>query len=214
MMTPDDLISYWSVLNGQTVHPNDRPAQLSSQFATDLQPLPWNGPLRTARVYVLLINPNLSDDDHEQELRPDFREALLTNLSGNSPYLYLQQRFADHPGNVWARRLFGPDIGEAQAPSICVIQLVAYHCADGERAKRAARRLHSSQKVIQFVHDWVLPRAKADEIGLSVARATCEWGFTSSDESGSVIVNRSRTECRGAFQTRNTRGGQLLRRFL
>ncbi len=212
-MTPDDLIVYWSSLNGQTVHPDDRAVLPFGRFATDLQPLPWNGPLRTARAYFLLINPGLSPEDHEHELRPAFREALRLNLTGNSRYIYLQQRFEDHPGNIWARRLFGGDIGEAQADRICVIQLVAYHCADGDRAKRISRRLPSSQRAVQFVHDWLLPRAEADSVGLIVARAAEQWGFGPQDERESVIVYQG-SECRGALQTANTRGGRLLRRAI
>lgn len=91
-MTPDDLIGYWSERRGQTVHPDDRAMVLSNGwFGSHLQPLPWNGPLRTARSYVLLINPGLSPDDHGYELRPEFGEALQLNLTGDSQYLYLQK---------------------------------------------------------------------------------------------------------------------------
>ncbi len=212
-MTPDDLIGYWSALNGQTVHPDDRLMLTGGRFATDLQPLPWNGPLRTARVYILLINPSLAPEDHEWEARAIFLEALKLNLTGNSPYLYLQERFAGHPGNRWARRIFGYDIGEAEADRICVVQLAAYHDADGKRVKRISKSLASSRKTIDFVHTWILPRAKDDEVGLIVARAFDEWGFKPEDESKSVVVYQG-SERRGAFQTINTRGGQLLRRFI
>jgi hypothetical protein len=167
-MSPDHLIEYWSVLDGQTqtVHPDDQAVLPQGQFAIDLQPLPWNGPLRSACAYILLLNPGLKPTDHEYEQRPEFREALRFNLTGNSPYLYLQSRFADRPGNDWARLLFGWDIGDAHADKICVIQLVPYHSQDGGPANRVAQHLHSSKKSIRFVHDWLVPRAKAGEIGL------------------------------------------------
>jgi len=93
-MSPDHLIEYWSVLDGQTVHPDDQAVLPPGQFAVDLEPLPWNGPLRSARAYILFINPGLppdgvSPDDYEYEQRPVFREALRFNLTGNSPYIYL-----------------------------------------------------------------------------------------------------------------------------
>jgi len=217
-MSPDHLIEYWSVLDGQTVHPDDQAVLPPGQFAVDLEPLPWNGPLRSARAYILFINPGLppdgvSPDDYEYEQRPVFREALRFNLTGNSPYIYLQCKFADHPGNRWASRLFGRDIGEVQADRMCVVQLVAYHCKDGGPAKRVARRLPSSQKSIRFVHEWVVPRANAGEIGLIVAQAAEQWGFSPADECQSTIVYRG-GECRGAYQTVNTRGGRLLRRLI
>src|ERR1700722_2438920 len=92
-MGPDDLIDYWSALDGQTVHPDDSMVLPSGPFAIGLQPLPWNGPLRNARVYVLLLNPGLDDRDYEYEQRREFREALRQNLLGRGPYLYLINRF-------------------------------------------------------------------------------------------------------------------------
>jgi hypothetical protein len=134
-------------------------------------------------------------------------------LRGSGPYLYLLSRFADHPGSIWARRLFGPDIVEADAESICVIQLVPYHACSGKPASAVAPRLPSSRYAVRFLHGWLLPRARAGKIGLVVARATAEWGIDDRDEEESVVVYRG-SERRGALQTRNTRGGQLIRKFL
>src|ERR1700730_6186425 len=117
-MSPDHLVEYWSALDRQTVHPDDR-ATLSQlphgQFAVDLQPLPGYGPLRSARVYILFLNPGLKPTDHEWERLPEVRKALRLNLKGDSPYLYLQSEFINRPGNEWTRRHFGRDIGDAQA---------------------------------------------------------------------------------------------------
>jgi hypothetical protein len=66
-MSPDHLIEYWSILDGQTVHPDDQLVLPPGEFAIDLQPLPWNGPLRSARAYILLLNPGLNPTDHEYE---------------------------------------------------------------------------------------------------------------------------------------------------
>jgi hypothetical protein len=101
-MTPDRLVEYWSALDeGQTVHPKDREALPSEQFDTDLQPLPWNGPLCSAHVYILMLNPGLAPTDHAWERLPEVRKALRLNLKGDSPYIYLQSRFINRPGNEW-----------------------------------------------------------------------------------------------------------------
>ena len=147
-------------------------------------------------AYVLLINPRLSPGDHDHEERPDFREALRLNLTGDRSYIYLQRRFADHSGSAWARRLFGPDISEAQANKICIIQLVAYHCANGDLAKRVSGHMPLAQRIVRFAQDWLMPRAKANEIGLVVGRASELWGIISHDECNSIVVYRG-SECRG-----------------
>jgi hypothetical protein len=212
-MQPDDLIAYWSALGDRRVHPEDSSTLPSGRFATDLLPLPWNGPLSIARACILLINPGLNAEDYSYEKRPEFRDALTRNLAGNGPYLYLQQRFADHPGSIWARHLFGSGISEAHADSICVVQLVAYHFADGGHAKQAARRLPSSQQAVRFAHEWLLPRAQSGRIALIVGRATKQWRISSSDESPAIVVYQG-WECRGALQTPGARGGQLLRKVI
>jgi hypothetical protein len=214
-MSPDRFIEYWSVLDGQTVHPDDQAVLPPGQFAIDLQPLPWNGPLRSARTYILMLNPGLKPTDHEWERRPEVHDALRSNLGGDSPYLYLQSRFIDRPGNEWTRRWLGSDIGAAQADKICVLQLVPYHSEEGDKVKRVARHLPSSQESIRFVRDWLVPRAKAGEIGLVVARAARQWKLSPADECQSLVVyTNERGECRGAYQTANTRGGKLLRRLI
>jgi hypothetical protein len=99
-MSPDHLVEYWSALDGQqTVHPDDQPILPPGQFAIDLQPLPWNGPLRSARVYILLLNPRWKPTDHEWQQQPKVRKTLRFNLTGNGPYLYLDREFCGRPGN-------------------------------------------------------------------------------------------------------------------
>jgi hypothetical protein len=212
-MGPDDLIDYWSALDGQTVQPDDRSVLPPGPFAIDLQPLPWNGSLRDALVYILRLNPGWDHRDYEYEQRREFREGLRQNLLGRGPYLYLLNRFADHPGSIWARRLFGSDLAEAHAGRICVVQLVPYHACSGKPASTVAPRLPSSKRAVQFLHSWLLPRARAAEIGLVVGRATAEWGVDDQDEAEFIVVYRG-SERRGALQTRSTRGGQMIRKFL
>jgi hypothetical protein len=204
-MSPDHLIEYWSALDGQTVHPADRETLPLEQFATSLQPLPWNGLLRSARAYILMLNPGVPRDgttrDYEYEQRREFHEALRSNLRGDSPYLYRQSRFADHPGYSWAGEWLGSDISEAEANKICVMQLVAYHSKDNKPARRAARHLASCQESIRFVREWLVPRAKEGEIKLIVARAAKLWAcLPQTSANPSSFISSQSTE--GRFKRR------------
>lgn len=207
----DDLIAFWSRLGDAHVHPDDAQWVTAAGFAVDLHPVPWAGSLGGAKTYFLFLNPGLSADDQVEEARPAFKAALRTNLAGDRPYLYLQEKHATHPGHRWARQTFGPDITEAAAAHICMLQLVPYHSEKGAVASKVAPTLPSSLAIRRFVHEAVLPRVRAGKAGLVVARSARLWGVT--EEEPSVVVYGG-AEPRRAFQTRGSRGGKLLRHML
>lgn len=215
MANADDLIAYWSLLGTASVHPDDRAHIDGGQFATTLAPVPWAGPLKTAKAYLLFLNPGLSTADESYETdNAAFSRTLDANLrQGTQPYFYLREDFSDHSGHAWARATFGPDIGENRADRFCVVQLVPYHSKEGAIARRIAPRLPSSNAVRRFVGDWLVPRARAGEIGLIVARSARLWKIDAAAETDTLIVYRG-WECRRALQTANTRGGRLLRKMI
>ncbi|GJD86911.1 hypothetical protein BHAOGJBA_0409 [Methylobacterium hispanicum] len=207
----DEFVAFWSRLEGAGVHSDDRGQIPGNDFALGLHPVPWAGPLRSARAYILVLNPGLSEDDATQEARPAFAAALRANLAGDQPYLYLLDEHATHPGHRWARRTFGPDITQADAADICMLPLVPYHSREGAVARRVAPALASSRAVRRFVRDGLLPHVRAGHAVLIVARSARLWDIT--DEEPGVVIYTS-SEPRRAFQTRQTRGGVLLRRVL
>lgn len=207
----DDLVGFWSRLGDASVHPDDVQHVSADSFALDLHPVPWAGALRHAKVYILFLNPGLSEDDRIEEARPAFGAALRANLSGDRPYLYLKKEHSTHPGFRWARQTFGPDIVETDAPDICVIQLVPYHSKEGAVATKVANDLPSSRMVQRFVQDALLRRVRSGDAALIVARSAKLWGVTA-EEPGVVVYGGA--EPRRAFQTSGSRGGKLLREML
>ena len=214
-MTADDLIAYWSRMEDRAVHPDDDAFVDRQKFETRLHPVPWAGPLKAAKVCFLFLNPGLSEQDVAYETsNTDFSAILRANVrDGLQPYFYLLERFDAHPGYRWARRIFGRDIREAQTDSFCVVQLVAYHSAEGAPARGIADKLPSTGKARQFVRNTLVPNARAGHIGLIVARSAKLWLVDENSQDENLVVYR-RGECRGAFQTKDTRGGQLFRRKL
>ena len=212
-MTADDLIAYWSQMKIGTVHPDDNRYISAEKFATRLCPIPWAGPLKDAKVYLLFLNPGLSPEDFAYEsANTDFSAVLRANISeGSQPYFYLLDRFSDHPGHRWARTTFGSDIQEGQAKHLCIVQLVPYHSEDGACARSIASGLPSSTAARQFVRDTLVPQARAGQIGLVVARSSKLWQIEGEDDC--LVIYRG-AECRRAFQTVGTRGGQLLRKMI
>ena len=213
-MNADELVAYWSKVRSGNIHPDDRELVDVRTFSLDQIPVPWAGPLKNAKVFVLMLNPVFTKNDKEYELaNSDLRKALRSNFSGLLPCFSFQQLFSDYHGHAWARATYGSDIIERYADSICQINLVAYHSATGDPAKKISANLPTSIAVQSFVHKTLIPGALAGDIGLVVARSSRCWGISTTDESENIVVYQG-WENRRALLTEKTRGGQLIRHFV
>jgi hypothetical protein len=70
----------------------------------------------------------------------------------------------------------------------------------------------SSTTARRFVQNTLVPRAHAGQIGLVVARSAKLWQLENETETDGLVIYRG-GECRRAFQTKDTRGGILLRKM-
>ncbi len=215
-MTAEELIAFWSRLGKACIHPDDAACRFPRGIETAaLRPVPWLGPLRHARVYVLLLNPGVTADDRRYEAaRQDCVQELTETLGGSRSWLFLLDRFQDHPMRDWARLRFGEDIGAAAAASICTLHLVPYHAAKRPPAARLASKLPSALAMRRFVLESLLPEARAGRCGVIVARAASLYGIGPAEAGDGVLVYDPRREARSGRETPATRGGQFLRRFI
>ena len=207
----DELLSFWAECDGRRrVHPRDAPFVSADRFALDLLPQPWVGPLLTADIFVLLLNPGHSGEeaDYEQR-RPDFREALAATLAGQQRHVFLDPRFSDHPGAAWTSRVLGRAIAPLLAERLCMVELVPYHSRQGAVATAVADRLPSSRRIRDWVKHDLRPRAERGEVALIVPRGARRWGFEPGSVSGSVTVYDA-ARARGAYMTPGTPGGDLI----
>lgn len=217
-MGADKLIGFWSELKRdethsqrRIIHPQDTKYldQKPKDFETELVPIPWSGSLRTAKVFVLLLNPGLSPGDipYEEE-HPEFVNELWQNLQGSSPYIYLRKLFRNHPGGGWARSHFGDDITEEDGSKFCVLQLVPYHSPSGNVATKAAKKLPSSQAMKSFVDTLV-----RDCRPLIVVRGARAFGLHDRADTDTLIVLKG-GEPRFANLRKNSKAGRFLRKAL
>jgi hypothetical protein len=211
-MTANEMVEYWSSIGSEMVHADDKPYLRADKFQTQLYPVPWAGPILSADVFLLFLNPGYVSHEDEYEKQPKLARLLRDNLKGDQPYFYLQEEFRNHPGYDWAHRTFGDGIKEYLS-RICVLQLVAYHSTDGGEARKVAASLPSSKKTIKFVQDSVLARARLGKVGLVIARSSSLWGLDRVHEEKNIIIYRG-GECRRAYQTPASRGGELIRQIL
>jgi hypothetical protein len=178
-MTTDELATFWQRLGQSTVHPDDDRRLLESGgFETRLVPLPWNGPIKSARAFIAFLNPGLDPRDvpHERS-NNNFTARLRRNLGGTEPYVYFDPSYLDHPGADWARATFGPDWPSRYADRMCVIQLVAYHSPDRKGPDKVYDQLRSTLVMKAWVHRTLLPRVRSGDAALVVGRGVSKFGL-------------------------------------
>jgi hypothetical protein len=215
LASTSELLAFWQLAKGRTVHPLDEP-HLTCPRGLDLTliPQPWAGPVATADIFVLHLNPGLDGAERlYEQTNADFREALSDTLDGHSKYLFLDPRFRSHPGHAWAVETLGSDISFDDTIRICLVQAVPYHSKTGADAYRVAPKLASTAIIRDWVSTTLVNKAIAGEVALIVARAARLYGFTNGTEATNLIIYRF-PEFRRARVSENTRGGRLLRQRL
>lgn len=199
----------------------------NSRLHLDLLPIPFVGDLKTASVFLLMLNPGFGPHDYFGEYTvPTYRSALLNNLRqtrGNS-FLFLDPQFSWHGGfNYWHTKLqnvivtFAKSAGisygrahEFVRSSIGVIELAPYHSVNFAVPDRVFNSLRSVQLARSFVHDELLLRAKSGDCLVVVTRAVKRWKLPVHRN----VVVYTATEARSAHLTAKSRGGSAVLKFL
>jgi hypothetical protein len=195
-----------------------------------LLPVPFAGPLETASVVILMLNPGFNPVDYFAEYEvPPFRNALLSNLKRPSaqseyPNQYLNPFFAWHSGfDYWHGKFravirqhantHGRSLAESLrlfSREIAFLELYPYHSESFGLPNSITSRLVSRSLACSYAHDVLLPRARSGETLLLITRQAKQWGIS---EERNVIVY-SRGEARGAHLTPRSRGGEALLRHI
>lgn len=200
------------------------------RFHLGLLPQPFIGDLRTASVFLLLLNPGLGPDDYygEHEV-PEYRSAMLRNLrqdfsNKSTPFLMLDPRFSWHGGFDWWHTKFARVIEQLAASwsityaaarrrlatELASIELLPYHSASFRDADGWLRNLPSVALARDFVSSVVLPKVRSKQAIVIVTRKAQEWNVPA--EEGTIIYNAG--EARAAHLTPSSRGGTAIIDFL
>jgi hypothetical protein len=195
-----------------------------------LLPMPFAGPLETASVVVLMLNPGLSPVDYFAEYEvPEFRNTLLSNLQRSAAcpeHLnpFLNPQFAWHSGfGYWHGKFrelianhaaaHGRSLAESLrvfSREIAFLELYPYHSESFGLPRSIRSRLVSARLACSYAHEVLLPRALSGETLLLVTRQAKEWDIGASRN---VIVYSS-GEARGAHLTPRSRGGEAILRHI
>jgi hypothetical protein len=198
-----------------------------SKFHLDLLPTPFVGNLRTACVYLLMLNPGFGSHDYFGEYEvPEFHTALINNLrqARSNSFFFLDPRFSWHGGfRYWHTKLrntvdalakdFDISYGNARKffqEKLAVIELAPYHSKKSAVLGPVLKSLHSVRLAKDFVHDELLPRAKSGDCLLVVTRSVEHWELPAHKN----VVAYTRTEARSAHLSAKSRGGSAILTFL
>lgn len=197
------------------------------RFHLGLLPVPFQGNLAHASVYILLLNPGFGPHDYFAEYSvPAFRQARLENLKQTSEcqFIGLSPEFSWHGGfRYWHARLssliseFAKNnhisYGDSRrffASEIASIELVPYHSKTFALPRKLLNELLSVQLAQRFAKDVLLPRAKENDCLLVVTRSSRSWDL----EAGQNVVIYEGSETRSAHLSPRSRGGGAILRFL
>ena len=195
-----------------------------------LLPVPFAGDLARADIFILLLNPGFKPADYFTEFgNSEFRAALRTNLKQPSrapayPLFYLNPQFADSGGyRYWREKLARllamaqqkhdqklKDVLRTFSRRIAILELFPYHSSVAGLSRAMLRSLRSVELMHAFVHDVLVPRARAGDALLIVTRKAAEWGLKSHRN----VVVYGAMEARSAHLTPASAGGRAIARRL
>jgi len=155
------------------------------QFHTHLMPMPWVGNLRTAKVFLLQLNPGVGAHDYFGEHRvPEYLAMLEANLkqSEDHAFPFLGPDFGWHGGaNYWQpklKRVVDSLDGDWRrvAAGIAILELVPYHSREFAQGDRWVDTLESTRLMRAFVREELCPDHHANRCTVIALRAYARWG--------------------------------------
>jgi hypothetical protein len=199
-----------------------------SRLHLNLLPTPFMGHLKSASVFLLMLNPGFGPHDCYGEYEvPVYRAALVDNLrqTDSNKFLFLNPRFSWHGGYAyWHAKLQSVIRSFARSADktyrearehiqsrIAAIQLVPYHSESFALRDRTLNELRSAQLSRAFVRDVLLPQARRGESLLIVTRAVKHWELPKQVKN---VIVYSPAQARSAHLGENSEGGRAILDFL
>lgn len=221
-MNVDEVLEFWRPVGEakRGPHREDRVVLERHRHSLVLKraPEPWFGNIRSAKVFFLTLNPGHGPNDAQDKPRTrakfnSFIYKMLRGEASQDDYF----RAATPDALNWLKRTYG---GFWQKDDffdkICNLRLLAYPSPDSSGFKDTIlNELPSSQIMSDFVHSYLLPRAKQGQLALLVLRSPTLWGF---DEVGYDKNSRgfflSRPGIRNVSISPSSRVGHIVEKFI
>jgi hypothetical protein len=198
----------------------------ATKLCLGLLPMPFIGNLRTASIFLLMLNPGARPHDFfgESDVK-DYRAALLKTLKQErdvdgllDPHFAWHGRYGYWQGKlskVFERRAAnGRTYGAARRDvesRMAALELLPYHSTSYRMPDRMLAKLRSVRLIRSYVMEVLVPRAKAGNVLIIVGRAAKKWGEFPKSKN---IVVYSGPAARSAHLTPDSAGGKAILRFL
>jgi hypothetical protein len=185
------LFRFWGRCGANHIHPDDKPffdhdvqhgQKLARDFVTDAYgPWPFDGPLETAKVVVCYANPLYSPADLVHQ------NLIVKQRTGIEPL--------PQPWYPYYRPRIGVALG-AEMTDLCEVVSLFNVCpypsfTMADRAIRFASGLPSVWAAQKHLREVLIPKARAQEIFLVIARKHQLWGAVDGFESPNIAFSRN-----------------------
>jgi hypothetical protein len=182
--TIEQLLEHWAkaIPDHLHIHPDDSDALRSKSHQFELGAFvgPWMGPIRTAPVVLLYLNPGINSAGTGEEVKAaqdsEAREEMIHNLHGCAPL----PSFKSNPkGLEWTEGRLG-QFGityEAASSKVASLNLMPYRSTNGRDDAHMIERLSSSRLMLEWANDTLFPEARAGERIVVCLRSADLWGL-------------------------------------
>ena len=186
----EDIFSFWKNIGPDVkIHPEDdkilRRDSVVHKFELDCLPVPFYGPLKTAPVVLLFLNPGFSEKDIYEARDERERQFYWRQRQGSEP-LRSQTDIAKKSWWVSRTRRFHPD-PEYLRHRLAVLELCPYHSKEFKDG-RLIGKLPSTQTTLAWANKVLFPQARAKKRVVLCMRAAKRWGLSVGQHDGWLFV--------------------------
>jgi hypothetical protein len=196
MITTNDILQFWTRATDLQVHPDDSVALNTHTHNFELRCLvgPWWGPIRTAPIVLLFLNPKLGNNGAEinEAQTPAMREKIIANLRGDAPL----PDFENWTGRKWAEshlKQFGLSY-RAAASKVAFVNLMPYRSTEGTKDRHMIKHLTSARLILAWARDTLFREADLGERVVVCLRSNQDWGRTRKANRGGYTFLDKREE--------------------
>lgn len=184
-----DIFRFWAGLKpGTKVHPLDAEVlgRVEHGFDLDCLPFPFLGPLKTAPVVLLYLNPSLGGDDHEVAGSATSQKWFHRALDGMHPLPDTAQTAAAAKWCQKQVKLLGD--WERMRHHVAILELTPYHCSRFENADpKLLPALASSRAAAAWAQEVLFPDARDGRRVVICVWGARSWGLAAGRQYGEKL---------------------------
>ncbi len=174
-----DIFEFWKDVGPETkIHPEDEPflkgLTAKHNLCLDCLPVPFYGPLQTAKIVLLYLNPGLGEADLDAANNMDEQQFYWRQRQGREP-LRSQINLAKKSWWVSRTKRISPDT-EFLRHQLAVLELCPYHSKSFKDGK-LLKALPSSRVALNWARNVLFPQARDKAKVVICLRSAKRWGL-------------------------------------